>query len=484
MCKYCEILEKELKIPADVDGKIVSYNILEKLAEVGRRLEKCQNDNYALLSGTSLILNLFNLAAKNEDNRYEIYFPLNKKTGKRKKPSFVSEFFCQKPREKYLPVYKTETGIATINRYMCAKPWTCPVCGAKISCRRNQEIKQILKKAHKSKKLVFLLTLTAPHYCTDKILTLTEKMQDAYIHFANSATWKRIKKRYCWFGSIKAMETMLGGENGTNNHFHVIEIFNVMLSDLELSYIKWELLTQWKNSCIKAGLLDESNQKQCDSFEEYAVKLKRDFDPDYITKQSEEWKKEHDISETWTVAEECTLTRQKKGAGSCTPFGFVANICRRAAAGGYRSIGNLLKDCELYIEYSCAMYGRSQYQFSRGLRDWAGLKKKKSDGEICYEWQKHGTLLGGFDQKQYEYILRYFLYKPIKTALFTDSDKAISIISRFFVSHGFKPFYSPDEMKSLISGEACSFPEFDEPSTSPSAKPKLAERNEVHLEMT
>lgn len=439
--------------------------LMRELEKAGRRLERDPGDNYALALVTSMILNKVYFAAKLGDDHYKKYFPRDKKTGEQKEIRFTSEHFCRREREDCVPVYMTDEGAVRSLIHTCGKAWTCSICGAKIATRRNLEVHKILHKARSEKMTVFMLTLTTPHYINQPLLLLSKRNQEAYLHMFNSGTIKKMKKFYNWFGTIKTMETNMGGKNGWHNHFHVVLIFDKKIYENDEMIIKATFKQQWEISCKKYGLIDGSDEETDEDFANHSVDLKRDFDPDYIAKQSEEWKKEHRVSEKWGAAEELTHGKLKKGWGSCTAFGFVARMARLAALGCY-TIADMEQDAELFIEYACAMHGRSMIQFSKGLRKWAGLDEEKTDKEICDEQENHGSLIGGFDKEQHAFIRSHALWRPFKKLLMADIDAAIKTVNEIFEANGLRPFYSIEEIIDFI----CAFTEPDELQNTPPTK--------------
>ena len=491
LIKVTEQIKTEKKDIADKDGNAfwldimhcraenncetryaIAPPLMRELEKAGRRLECDPRDNYALALVSSMILNRVYLASLNGDDCYQKFFPHNKKTGGLIPIRFTSEYFCQHARADYVPVYMTGAGAVRSRIHTCGKAWTCPVCAAKIAVRRNLEVHTILNKARSKGMTVIMITLTIPHYINQPLLYLSELNQKAYLHLFNSVDIKKMKEHYNWFGTIKTMETTMNGKNGWHNHFHVVLIFDKKIDKYDEMIILNTFKKQWEKSCIKYGLLDVNNEKSVADFYATSVNLKRDFDPDYIAKQSDEWKREHRVSETWGAAEELTLGKLKKGNGSCTAFGFVARMARRAALGCY-TISEMERDADLFIEFACAMHGRSMVQFSKNLRKWAGLDEEKTDQDICEEQKEHGDLVGGFDKEQHAFVRSHALWRPFKKLLLTDMMSAIKTINEIFGANGLRHFYSKEEIEGYIFTEDVAFPEFDVPKEE-TPPPKLA----------
>lgn len=492
-----ELITTAQKIAADKDGNAFWLNLMRQraaktqetrypvapalmreLEKAGQRMERAGGDNYVLALVTSAILNKVYLAALAGDTHYKQFFPRDKKTGEIKNILFKSEYFCQREREGYVPTYMTESGAVRAKIHTCGKAWTCPICAAKIATRRNIEVHIILDKARAEGMTVFMVTLTTPHYVNQPLLLLSDRNQKAYLHMFNSDDIKKMKTRYNWFGTIKTMETTMGGKNGWHNHFHVVLIFNMKIDTYDEKVILKTLKKQWIKSCMKYGIIDVDDEETIENFYNNAVDLKRDFDPNYIAKQSEEWKREHRVSEKWGAAEELTLSKLKKGNGSCTAFGYVARMARRAVLGCY-TIAEMERDVELFIEFACAMHGRSMIQFSKNLRKWAGLDEEKTDKQICDEQKNHGDLIGGFDKEQHAFVRSHALWRPFKKLLMMDMAVAIKTINEIFDANGLRPFYSKEEIEGYIFKEDVAFPEFNPPKPEETPPPKLAKYVQV-----
>ncbi|MCP6600450.1 hypothetical protein NL513_29140, partial [Klebsiella pneumoniae] len=57
--------------------------------------------------------------------------------------------------------------------------WTCPVCAAKVSERRRQELKEAIRAADALKMNVHFVTLTVPHGVSDDIKVMNDLLSQA-----------------------------------------------------------------------------------------------------------------------------------------------------------------------------------------------------------------------------------------------------------------------------------------------------------------
>jgi hypothetical protein len=145
----------------------------------------------------------------------------------------------------------------------CANSRTCPVCSAKISERKANEMRTAFNIARAEKLNVSLLTFTAPHNSGDKLSDLKKGISKALELFWTGATARRFKDKYSIIGNIRSFEVR-HGSNGWHPHFHII-IFSDSKLPLtsrndngklrEKQSCDWlAILARWQSCCIRAGL--------------------------------------------------------------------------------------------------------------------------------------------------------------------------------------------------------------------------------------
>lgn len=445
-----ELLESLDLLEAQTD---CDSDAMERVGAAGRRLLQNPTDEYALASAVRAILNKVYLAENAGNNHYRKYFPKDTKKGNIKEVSFKSSFLCGWESQGFIPIFMTDSGRAFFGGLQrCGKVWSCPVCGQKINVRRNREIQKILEKALQDKHANIMLTLTGPHSKRDSVLSRSEGMARALYYLQNSRAWKdHLQKHFKCIGGIRCMETKIGGDNGAHNHFHYFLIFDCEVTDEVLAKMKDIILEEWEKSCVKSKILNPKNSEQVEKFRSESVDLKKNFSNNYLTKQSSRWRKE---------LREVTFPRlegkkYKADKNGLTPFGFVADLAIRVAL-GLVSPKEFNKACELFIEYSCAMYGRRQIVFSKGLRSWAGLYEDKdgqgmTDEQICALETAHARVIGGFDRRQSRFVRKRLAWKTVKKAIEVEGEAALAgPISEWFMKHGLDKVYSKEEAKLYV----------------------------------
>jgi Replication protein len=144
---------------------------------------------------------------------------------------------------------------------VCASPWHCPVCSAKISERRREELRRALVQAKKLGLKVMLLTLTIRHGIGDDVNAITDKMLKAWRN-VNSGTraGKELHKQIGFKGSIRAIEVTHGGDNGFHPHIHALLFLD---SDVSTTTVQAGYSALWQVACPRVGLPAPSDARGC-----------------------------------------------------------------------------------------------------------------------------------------------------------------------------------------------------------------------------
>lgn len=100
---------------------------------------------------------------------------------------------------------------------VCGNVWGCPVCSARISQARRDEVNAALAWARGAGVVPVLLTLTARHGAGDSLPHLLDGMKEAKRALRRHRAWTRL----AFAGSITATE-ITHGANGWHPHFHEV----------------------------------------------------------------------------------------------------------------------------------------------------------------------------------------------------------------------------------------------------------------------
>lgn len=283
----------------------------------------------------------------------------------------------------------------------CANSRTCPVCSAKISERKSNEMRTAFNMAKGEGLHVSLLTLTAPHHSGDLISELVSNISGALQNFWRGATANRFKKRYGVVGNIRSFEVRYGS-NGWHPHFHIV-IFskhalpitrrvNGKLSSSQSD--EWiSILERWQSCCARAGLSKPNH---------YGMDIQNgDQAGEYITKfgsDDEILKTKSGKKVTWDMADEMTKGNSKTGKASFTPWDFLS-LSSESECENERKKFRLL-----FLDYARAMAGVSLIKWSRGLRKYFDLGSESSDEEILKQELDKADLLCHITASEWEFI--------------------------------------------------------------------------------
>jgi len=287
----------------------------------------------------------------------------------------------------------------------CANSRTCPVCSAKISERKSNEMRMAFNIARAEKLNISMLTLTAPHNSGDKIEDLKVKISDALQRFWRGKAAKSFKDRFGVIGNIRSFEVR-HGSNGWHPHFHIIIFSKKPLPLTARSKSgkpsknqseEWtKLLTRWKSAC-KLSDLDCPN--------EYGMDIQNGaFAGEYISKfgsDDEFLTTATGKKVTWDMADEMTKGNTKTGRkGSKSPWDLLSDATE-AETKEERTDNRIL-----FLFYARAMQGVNLIRWSKGLRKYFDLDADVSDEEILKQEEDKADFLCHITPSEWEYIIK------------------------------------------------------------------------------
>lgn len=255
---------------------------------------------------------------------------------------------------------------------VCASVWVCPVCAAKISERRREELVRGIEAWKAIGGQVIMLTQTVPHYQHQPLNWVLSRFSKARKLLRNRKPWKRIAAGIGLAGSVRALEVTYG-ENGWHVHVHEL-LFLRPGVQVDLVVLESDVLEQWKKACIGAGLSEPNH---------HGVKVDNGAQAaKYASK--------------WGMEDELTKAHIKKGReGHLTPWDFL----RQVDEGDMEGVG-------LFVEYAKAFKGKRQLTWSEGLRDLLGLAKEETDEEVAARVEEDAVLLGLLTREHWQLVLR------------------------------------------------------------------------------
>lgn len=271
---------------------------------------------------------------------------------------------------------------------VCGSVWVCPVCAAKITERRRNELSKAVQ-LHKNQGLeLSMLTLTFSHSKLDKLEDLIMAFRKALNKMQSGRRYVKLKDELQYVGTVRAMEITYG-ENGWHPHVHLLIFHKTKIDPHDFEDFEDSYFALWQGACASVGL---------STSREHGVKLDDAREAEnYVTKHGEIEKEKTD--KNWTVDMELTKANTKKGrVGSLTPFDFLRVVVED---------GDLTYKRQ-YQEYAAATKGMRQLFWSRGLKKHFGIEDK-TDEEVATEKEEEADLLCQLSWRDWKYILDHNL---------------------------------------------------------------------------
>jgi hypothetical protein len=256
----------------------------------------------------------------------------------------------------------------------CGSVWVCPVCASKTSEKRRLELSNGTDQWVKMGGEILLVTFTFPHSKGDSLKELLTKQALAFKYFkGRSAYTKHIRSEYEIKGTIKSLETTHSDANGWHPHVHELWFVKRGFSIVKL---RKQVYAAWARACEDAGLGRPSIAN--------GVDIKSgDFAANYVAK--------------WGLDYEIAKAHIKKGKSkiSKTPFQLLDEYDQGDSRAG-----------ALFREYAEAFKGKRQLFWSRGLKDFFGIKQK-SDQDLLDEQVEEVVEVLTIGYKDWMHVLRH-----------------------------------------------------------------------------
>ena len=268
-------------------------------------------------------------------------------------------------------VFKSTEGASYGNLSTCGSVWHCPVCSAKITESRRQELQAAINAWAKQGGEVYLMSLTFPHLAHQQLKENLDLFADALKRFKNSRAYKNTIQAVAGAGSIRALE-VTHGSNGWHPHTHDL----VFAAAGQLEKLR-ELQEVWIETLIKTGI---AKRNQYNDMMRVAFDVQNgDYAAEYVAKFGHEATNASKIitENTWGASHEMTKAHAKVGKrlGGRTPFTLLADFIQGDKASG-----------ELFVEFGQHFKGKRQLFWSPKLRKALSLlDAEKSDEELARE---------------------------------------------------------------------------------------------------
>lgn len=107
---------------------------------------------------------------------------------------------------------------------VCGSVWHCPVCSARITIKRRQELTQVLASIKKAGYSMFFVTLTLQHTRSDKLADTLKLLTDTWRKMTSHRRYQEFKNMLELVGSVRGLEHTWSEKNGHHPHIHLILI--------------------------------------------------------------------------------------------------------------------------------------------------------------------------------------------------------------------------------------------------------------------
>lgn len=326
--------------------------------------------------------------------------------------------------------------ISWLGTYKCGSPRFCPICGAAIALKNQEEIEKGLRKAISKGFSCLLLTYTIPHIKTQSALELVEKFTHAREIAGKGGDISRFKKTIGYVGNIVRQEETYG-ENGWHPHIHEIFIVDHFMSDGEIDKINAKMKQKWTDACNKVGLIPENRTK---SFEEHGFDSQKLHTPkqiaDYIAKIG--WR---DTSAEFKDKAKTAVLQESGSRISGMAFEVAAHNAKAPRGSEGRTPWEILEgfadghpgDIKLWMEYLEAFFGKALVRWSPQLKALLGIRDEDDEDKVNADEEDSLVHIYKIDELQYTRgVVKNGLWLPILDAVDQKDFETLQYISDTF----------------------------------------------------
>lgn len=296
---------------------------------------------------------------------------------------------------------------------VCANVWACPICSAKISERRREELEQAISLVLANGGGVYHMLLTVPHTRKDEPLGLVADLLKSYERLC-SGKYRLSALVPGYLGFVRALE-VTHGANGWHPHLHVLVFTENALTDAQVDLMRHVLWGKWearvtkqmgKPPSRKAFSFDPavrgSFQDEAENFSKTENALVHVCPvTGYVTKFGTDREIQEIVDRRrWGAADELTKSNAKMGgrAGGRSPWQLLADFQEGDAHAGM-----------LWKEFVTAFKGRAQLYWSQNLRAELGLDGEASDDEVAAAVDAVDELLARVSDADWKLIVLHHL---------------------------------------------------------------------------
>jgi hypothetical protein len=283
--------------------------------------------------------------------------------------------------------------------------WHCPVCSAKITEARRQELQAAINTWAANGGTVYLMSLTFPHQINQPLNGNLKLFAGALTKFKQSKVYRNVMAAVGSAGSIRAME-VTHGVHGWHPHTHDL----IFAKPAQLEALQ-TLQMAWIETLIKVGIADRS---QLNDMLKAAFDVQNgDYAAEYVAKFGHEATEASKIitDNTWGASHELTKAYAKVGKrlGGRTPFTLLADYIKGDKASG-----------ELFQEFGLHFKGKRQLFWSPKLRvalkmlEWCEGKQRAEVEAAGIEFDASGKPVVIYEKETADKILKAIGNLPVE----------------------------------------------------------------------
>jgi hypothetical protein len=250
-------------------------------------------------------------------------------------------------------IYSDETKRARTTTMKCGQGWVCPCCTSWISERRRHDLETAIRNSRRDY-IPVMLTYTMQHNKGMRLRDTLDALQASYRNLRSGRWWQEVKQEFGFMGSVRTTEITYG-EAGWHPHYHELMFCDIKLvardyagnadefSRAVAAVIenRWIHMLERRGYTAKAGVALTVVSTD-DAVADYIAKwgaMPMDADVRGITYEIASGAQKHPKMGNWSVWD----------------LLFAAQY-----AGRYKG---------LFWEFATATKGRSQLQWTRGLKE-------------------------------------------------------------------------------------------------------------------
>ncbi|HHJ14265.1 MAG TPA: hypothetical protein ENJ79_07790 [Gammaproteobacteria bacterium] len=276
-------------------------------------------------------------------------------------------------------VYRTGDGAHFAGVVTCGSVWHCPVCAAKITEGRREELQHATTEHARHGGAVYLITYTFRHHEGEDLGENVKAFSEALRKLKATRAYKRAMEDAGAIGTVRALE-VTHGENGWHPHVH-----ELVFADEGAIEALEAIRPLWTKAVRKVGL---------------SAALEHGFDVrggDYAAEYVAKFGHEPGEERGWSAAREVAKAASKRARGpkGMTPFALL----EAAGAGDHKA-------AVLFQEYALVFKGRRQLFWSPGLKDRLKVQEA-TDAELAERVQEDPELVAVVSLEDWRHVLRH-----------------------------------------------------------------------------